>query len=110
MTVQTSSGGTLSIISLIIIVILFLNELSTYISVTSKDHMIVDTKMGEKLKISFDITFHSLRCSVCHFDVMDVSGVQQLDSSKHIFRRRITADGSFIGEEIDGNLHEGTSY
>mgnify|MGYP003877642669 CR=1 FL=1 len=46
--------------------LLFCSELSTYMTTTVKDHVVVDPTIGTKLRINFNITFHALTCrGVC---------------------------------------------
>ena len=52
-----------SIIGWVIIGLLFMSELNNFLTVTSKEHMSVDTSLGQMLKINIDITFHALTCA-----------------------------------------------
>jgi len=82
--VKTFSGAAVSVCASIFIVILFVSELSFYLSVEKVDHLFVDTTRGEKLQINFDVTFQRIPCSLLSVDAMDVSGSHQLDVTHHI--------------------------
>jgi len=87
-------------------IILFLSEFGDYQRISSKEHIMVDTRPGAELKINFNLTFHALRCSEVHIDVMDVSGDQQLDVAHDTYRQRIDSQGRWVGkafkEHTDG--------
>ena len=55
--------------------LLTLSELWTYAaSNATKEHMLVDTTLGQKLRINLNITFPALTCAELHVDAMDVAG------------------------------------
>ena len=97
--VQTSHGGILSIIGWIIISILVLSEVSSYLKYQTKEHMIVDTTLGQSLKININITFHALTCNEAHLDAMDVAGDNQLNIEHQMVKQRLTPTGQIIGDE-----------
>ena len=72
--VQTSSGATLSIIGWIVMGILILGEFNNYLTPTIKEHMVVDTTLGQQLRVNVNISFHALTCNEVHLDAMDVAG------------------------------------
>ena len=96
-TVSTSTGGTVSVVSLTIIFFLFISELWSYLSTTHSHSIAVDTRTAQKLPIYFNITFHSLRCSAVTIDIMDVSGDQQIDAFSHTYKTRLSPKGERIG-------------
>ncbi len=49
-------------ISAVVVFVLFVSELSNFLSTTPVEHMKVDPSLGERLTINLDITFHALRC------------------------------------------------
>jgi len=101
--VKTSAGALVSIISGVIIFVLFMSELVAYLSVTTTEHIVVDTGTGHKLKINFDITFPALKCSEARIDVMDVSGEQQLSVAADIYHQRLDPKGNKIGVAFQEN-------
>ena len=40
--------------------------------------MIVDTTLGQQLRINVNMTFHALTCAEAHLDAMDVAGDNQV--------------------------------
>ena len=73
--VQTSGGATLSIIGWVIMSILIIGEFNNYMTPTMKEHMVVDTTLGQRLRVNVNMTFHALTCADVHLDAMDVAGI-----------------------------------
>ena len=123
---QTSGGALVSIIGWIIIGILVLGEVRNYMRLETKEHMIVDTTLGQHLRINLNITFHALSCdevspllvawsmkiissefeNQAHLDAMDVAGDNQLNIEHSMFKQRITGDGKWIGEPTSSVVGE----
>lgn len=53
----------MSLLGWFIIFILVLAELRTYLWIHTKEHMIVDTTLGQQLRINVNVTFHALTCA-----------------------------------------------
>ena len=75
---QTSTGASLSFVGWIIIVVLVMSEVAFFLGPVSKEHMIVDTTLGQRLKINIDITFHAITCAEVNVDAMDIAGDNQV--------------------------------
>ena len=75
--IRTTSGGTLTMLSLILIVYLVIGEWSAYRRVTITPSLIVDATRGEKMEIHMNISFPRVPCELLTLDVMDVSGEVQ---------------------------------
>ena len=56
-------GGSVSITAGVLIFLLFCSELSSYMTTTVKDHVVVDPTIGIKMRLNFNITFHALTCA-----------------------------------------------
>ena len=52
-----------SIAGWVVIAILVMSELGRYATVQEKEHMIVDTTLGQPLVININVTFHALTCA-----------------------------------------------
>ena len=94
----TKTGGITTIVSLLIICMLFVNELVSFISVRTTEHIQVDTNADEVLQMHFNITFFKLQCSVCHLDVVDKSGEMLLDVAENIKKQRLSRSGTPLGD------------
>ncbi|KAH0469208.1 hypothetical protein IEQ34_002440 [Dendrobium chrysotoxum] len=99
---RTRSGGLITVISSIIILLLFLSEIRLYIYSATETKLIVDTSRGEKLRVNFDVTFPHLACALVSVDTMDVSGEQHYDITHDIVKTRIDHTGNVIGSRQDG--------
>lgn len=98
--VRTTSGATISIVSMVIIFVLVVSEFSAYISTGTHHELYVDTTVGEQLQINFDVTFPRLACAYVSVDLMDVSGNHELDVDHNIFKKRLSSDGIPVGEDV----------
>lgn len=87
--VKTTSGATVSVVSLIIVVILLLSELKGVVFPNHQEHMVVDPIIEAKVRINFDISFPSLPCSDVNMDAMDVAGEQQNGIDHDIIKTRL---------------------
>ncbi|KAG0448716.1 hypothetical protein HPP92_027686 [Vanilla planifolia] len=99
---RTLSGGIITIISSIVMFLLFVSELRLYLHPVTETKLVVDTSRGERLRINFDITFPALACSIVSLDAMDISGEEHLDVKHDIIKRRIDSHGNVIEVRQDG--------
>lgn len=75
--IRTTSGGIITITSLLLILYLVLGEWSDYRRITVHPELVVDKGRGEKMEIHMNITFPRMPCELLTLDVMDVSGEVQ---------------------------------
>lgn len=94
--VKTFSGATITIVSGVIISLLFISELAFFLSTDVREELFVDTSRGEKLKINIDIDFPKMPCSYLSIDVMDVSGEHQFDLLHSLYKQRLDDRGNPI--------------
>ena len=94
---RTLSGGVITIISSIFMLVLFISEAVDFRSVQVVNELSVDRSRGEQMQINIDITLHRLGCSHISIDVMDVSGDYHLHVDDHeILKQRIDLAGNKI--------------
>ena len=98
---KTSSGATVSVVSVAVILLLVISEFRAYLTPTVVDHLYVDTTRTERIKINLNITFPSMPCSGLNVVAMDVAGEQQIDVVSNIVKNRLSLDGKKLGREID---------
>lgn len=75
--IRTTSGGIVTIVSLIVVLFLAWGEWADYRRVVIHPELIVDKGRGERMEIHLNITFPRVPCELLTLDVMDVSGEQQ---------------------------------
>ena len=105
---HTSSGASLTLLTLVLSTLLFLSEFYTYMSASYTHSIHVDTSLAHRIPIIFNITFPHLQCSLTAIDVMDVSGEVQVDAHTNIYRTRLSNTGTKIGAPFD-SLHTSES-
>uniref|UniRef100_A0A0V0IBZ1 Putative endoplasmic reticulum-Golgi intermediate compartment protein 3-like n=1 Tax=Solanum chacoense TaxID=4108 RepID=A0A0V0IBZ1_SOLCH len=99
---RTLSGGIITLVASIIMLVLFVNELGLYIHSYTETQLVVDTSRGGKLHIHFDITFPAVPCSLLSLDARDISGEEHFDIRHDIFKKRIDSHGAVIEVRQDG--------
>ncbi|KAK8580320.1 hypothetical protein V6N12_070598 [Hibiscus sabdariffa] len=99
---RTLSGGVITIVSTIVMSLLFFSELRLYVHPVIETKLVVDTSRGETLRINFDVTFPAVACSVLSLDAIDISGEQHLDVKHDIVKKRLDAHGNVIEVRPDG--------
>ncbi|KAG7207514.1 hypothetical protein KM043_009146 [Ampulex compressa] len=102
--VRTFSGAVVTIISTIIMGILFLSEVNYYLTPTLSEELFVDTSRGSKLRINLDIIVPTLSCDLLSIDAMDTTGEQHLQIEHNIFKRRLDLNGKPIEDPQRTNI------
>ncbi|KAI8550440.1 hypothetical protein RHMOL_Rhmol06G0107100 [Rhododendron molle] len=99
---RTLPGGVITLASSIVMLLLFISELSLYLHAVTETKLVVDTSRGETLRINFDVTFPALPCSILSLDAMDISGERHLDVKHDIIKKRIDSHGNVIETRQEG--------
>jgi len=92
--IKTQSGGLISLVSMIIMALLFLSELRSYLQVEIIDHIVVDTTLNQKLPIGLNITFPHLRCDEVSVDTVDSTGENQVDIAGTLTKLNLDLSGA----------------
>jgi hypothetical protein len=91
--VRTTSGAALSVVAIALMTVLFVTEFIVYMSVETVEHLEVDTRRSDNIRLNFDVTFLDLPCSLVSVDVVDVSGKHATGLLNHIRKRSIDHEG-----------------
>ena len=94
--IRTRSGGILTVLSGLVMIILFASEFRDYLQPQMKEELFVDTSRTGKLKINVDVIFSRISCDFLGIDAMDISGEQHIDIEHNIYKRRLDLDGKPI--------------
>jgi len=92
-TIKTRSGGIISLVSFAAMLVLFVSEFQTFMTVEIVDHIMVDTTLNQKLPIGINITFPHLRCDEVSVDTVDSTGENQVNIAGDIQKINLRADG-----------------
>ncbi|KAJ8762684.1 hypothetical protein K2173_011164 [Erythroxylum novogranatense] len=99
---RTLSGGLITLVSSLVMLLLFVSEFRLYLRAATETRLVVDTSRGETLRINFDVSFPALPCSILSLDAMDISGEKHLDVKHDIIKRRLDDRGNVIEIRQDG--------
>ena len=97
LTEATASGGTISLISTLVMAYLFFTNFSAYLSVSSSTKIVMDSSDEKKLQLNFNVTLHHLPCRFTSLDIVDVMGTHLQNVSANILKTRIDAGGRVVG-------------
>ncbi|KAG2483070.1 hypothetical protein HYH03_018053 [Edaphochlamys debaryana] len=100
------SGGVITIVASVVMVLLFLSELRLYLTTQSVHELSVDVGRGEKIQIHFDVTFPKVPCAWLSLDAMDISGELHLDLDHDVYKQRLSPSGSPVKEAEKHNVEE----
>ncbi|KAK4565557.1 ER-derived vesicles protein erv46 [Recurvomyces mirabilis] len=103
--IRTTSGGIVTLTSLLLILYLVWGEWADYRRITVHPELIVDKGRGEKMEIHMNISFPRVPCELLTLDVMDVSGEVQTGVMHGVNKVRLRAEGEG-GGEIDRSVLE----
>ncbi|KAK8162889.1 endoplasmic reticulum vesicle transporter-domain-containing protein [Phyllosticta citrichinensis] len=105
--VRTTSGGLITITSLLMILWLIWGEWADYRRILVQPELIVDKGRGEKMEIHMNISFPRVPCELLTLDVMDVSGEIQTGVMHGVNKVRLSPEneGSRVLESKALDLH-----
>jgi endoplasmic reticulum-Golgi intermediate compartment protein 3 len=105
--VRTTSGGIVTIGSLLIILWLMWGEWADFRTIVIRPELIVDKSRGEKMEIHMNVTFPRIPCELLTLDVMDVSGEVQSEIVHGVSKVRLSsvAQGSGVLEVKEMEIH-----
>ena len=97
LTEATVTGGTLSLISSLIMAYLFCTNFSQYLTVDTATSIVLDSSDEKKLQLNFNVTLYNLPCRYASLDIADVMGTHLQNVSANILKTRVTETGAIIG-------------
>lgn len=95
---QSTTGGTISLISLTLISILFISEFISFLTPIRSTSLSVDTGRDESFNIHLDVNFPYLNCEVLGVDALDAGGTVRLEISNNLFKTPIDHKGRPMSE------------
>ncbi|XP_060534210.1 endoplasmic reticulum-Golgi intermediate compartment protein 3 [Cylas formicarius] len=96
--IQTLGGSAITVISMVIMSILFWIEFHDYMTPNVTEELFVDTSRSPTIEIQLDITVARVSCDFLALDAMDSSGEQHLQIQHSIFKRKLDLNGNQIEE------------
>jgi len=110
LTEPTMSGAIVSIISTLLMLILFLTEFNEFLKVQTVSEMFIDiNRGGEKLLVNIDLVMTKMPCDITSLDAQDVMGSHHVNVGNNLIKRRLDKEGRKIEdykhEDGDTNLN-----
>lgn len=90
----TLHGSVLSLVALVFMVMLFLVELSAFMTTEFVTEIDMDTGLDTQMRVSFNITLPALSCDYATVDLLDMIGTNRLNVTKNIEKWQIDKDGN----------------
>ena len=97
LTEATLTGGTISLISSLVMAYLFCSNFLAYLAVDQTTSIVLDSSDEKKLQLNFNVTLHHLPCRYASLDIVDVMGTHLQNVSANILKTRIEVGGSVLG-------------
>jgi len=97
LTEATVSGGTISLLSTLLMAYLFCSNLLAYLDVETATSIVLDSSDEKKLQLNFNVTLHHLPCRFASLDIVDVMGTHLQNVSTNIMKTRVDATGAAVG-------------
>lgn len=104
--IKTLGGGTITVLSAIVMLFLFVSEIQDYLSPGVEEQLFVDTTRGAKLKINLDIVFPKIGCDFLSLDAQDVSGEQHIAIEHNVYKRRLDQEGKPLADPVKHEVGE----
>lgn len=101
---QSTAGGAISLISLTLIALLFLTELSSFLTPIRTTSLSVDTRRDDTLHIHLDVDFLYVNCEVLGVDALDAGGTMRLEISNNLYKTPIDHHGKAVGHLTSSRL------
>ena len=93
LTEATLAGGTISLVSSLMMAYLFITNFSAYLRVDTRTSIVLDASQERKLQLNFNVTLYHLPCRFATLDIVDVMGTHFQNVSTNVIKTRIeTAD------------------
>jgi len=105
LTEATLAGGTLSLMSTIVMAYLFVTNFSQYLAVETATSVRLDESQEKKIQINFNVTLHHLPCRFASVDISDVMGTHLQNVSANIIKTRINEKGASMGRTLTITKH-----
>lgn len=114
LTEPTLSGALVSLLSTMIMIVLFVSEFNGYLAIEETSEMFVDVSQGlSKIRVNLDLDFTRLPCDILSLDLQDIMGSHSVNVEGDITKVRLSAQGAEI-ERIkhhsDGHGHSDLNF
>jgi hypothetical protein len=111
---STQASSTMNATTWCLIAVLTLSECWAYAtSGRTKEHMVVDSTLNQKLRINMNITFPALSCTEVHVDAMDVAGDYHPYMEQTMVKQRLHGKtGLPVGRKVEeqANVYENKDF
>jgi len=96
-TEATTHGAILTVLAALLCIALFACELSSFLTVSTRTRIVMDSNQDKLLRINFDIQMFDLACDYVSVGVWDSFGSDRLNITRNIQKQRIDHAGKDKG-------------
>ena len=93
LTETTTHGSCLSICASVFMLVLFIAELWSFLSLRTITNVVIDPNTDSLLRINFNITVMDMPCEFATIDVIDVLGTRKENITKNINKWQVDSNG-----------------
>mmetsp|Transcript_27951 Transcript_27951/g.37895 ORF Transcript_27951/g.37895 Transcript_27951/m.37895 type:complete len:99 (+) Transcript_27951:175-471(+) len=91
------TGATFSFVSVGLLIVLFVYEVVDFISISKQSELIIDVSLEEQfIDLNLNITLPRAPCHILSLDIVDVTGVHEVNLAGQLYKHVLDIDGNKI--------------
>ena len=100
---RTNAGGAVSVVCLLMMLVLFVSEVSDFVEPVQRQHMSVDSDKRESISFFFNISFYNVPCHMLQLGALDASGALSTETTERTYKMRLNEHGTPIAAPVSSS-------